>query len=240
MIPATPALIPAILPNLAHPSAAIQTAAGDTNINLYRLIKSLPAPSPATNTFQSPISASDAHSSHGYPPPPPVIPPMSLAGRHNSFQTAEASDAVRDFGGSGLTSSTSTIKGRGLTPGSSSPAPVTDGLTHSTKASTSTLGSVQPLPVTPNTFSFPSIPSVSVGLASMAEEDPFDYQATVNVLTLQFLSEYEDTRIAALEWLIMLQQKAPKKVCLRFIRHMRRSCRKLTCTRVPPLDPRDG
>ena len=40
----------------------------------------------------------------------------------------------------------------------------------------------------------------------------FDYQATVNELTIQFLSEHEDTRVAALKWLIMLHQKAPKDV----------------------------
>ena len=45
------------------------------------------------------------------------------------------------------------------------------------------------------------------------ECDPFDYQSTVNELTIQFLSEFEETRVAALKWLIMLHQKAPKKVC---------------------------
>lgn len=45
------------------------------------------------------------------------------------------------------------------------------------------------------------------------EADLFDYQATVNELTIQFLSEFEETRVAALKWLIMLHQKAPKKVC---------------------------
>ena len=44
------------------------------------------------------------------------------------------------------------------------------------------------------------------------ETDLIDYQATVNVLTIQFLSEHEQTRVAALKWLIMLHQKAPKKV----------------------------
>jgi vacuole morphology and inheritance protein 14 len=42
--------------------------------------------------------------------------------------------------------------------------------------------------------------------------DAFDYQATVNALTIQFLSEHEETRVAAIKWLIMLFQKAPKKV----------------------------
>jgi vacuole morphology and inheritance protein 14 len=46
------------------------------------------------------------------------------------------------------------------------------------------------------------------------ETDPFDYQVTVNILTVQFLSEHEETRVAALKWLIMLHQKVPKKVSL--------------------------
>ena len=44
------------------------------------------------------------------------------------------------------------------------------------------------------------------------EKDQIDYQATVNALTIQFLSEHEETRVAALKWLIMLHQKAPKKI----------------------------
>lgn len=43
-------------------------------------------------------------------------------------------------------------------------------------------------------------------------EDPFDYATTVDSLTLQFLHEHEETRVAAFDWLIMLHQKAPNKV----------------------------
>ena len=46
------------------------------------------------------------------------------------------------------------------------------------------------------------------------EPDPFDYPATVNALTVQFLSEHEETRVAALKWLLMLHKKAPRKVCV--------------------------
>jgi vacuole morphology and inheritance protein 14 len=44
------------------------------------------------------------------------------------------------------------------------------------------------------------------------EEEPFDYQATVANLRLQFLNEHEDTRVASLEWLIMLHKKVPSEV----------------------------
>ena len=46
-----------------------------------------------------------------------------------------------------------------------------------------------------------------------APEDPFDYALTVNSLTLQFLNENEETRVAAFDWLLMLHKKAPSKVC---------------------------
>lgn len=39
-----------------------------------------------------------------------------------------------------------------------------------------------------------------------------DYAAAVNALTLQFLNEHEATRVGALGWLIMLHQRAPRKV----------------------------
>jgi vacuole morphology and inheritance protein 14 len=42
--------------------------------------------------------------------------------------------------------------------------------------------------------------------------DPFDYYATVTSLTLQFLNDHEETRVAALDWLIMLHKKAPNRV----------------------------
>ena len=43
--------------------------------------------------------------------------------------------------------------------------------------------------------------------------DPFDYYSTVNSLTLQFLDEHEETRVAAFDWLMMLHKKAPNRVC---------------------------
>ncbi|RCI00210.1 hypothetical protein CU098_002673, partial [Rhizopus stolonifer] len=42
--------------------------------------------------------------------------------------------------------------------------------------------------------------------------DPFDYQATVANLRLQFLNQHEETRIASLDWLLMLHKKAPNKI----------------------------
>ncbi|CCJ28981.1 unnamed protein product, partial [Pneumocystis jirovecii] len=43
-------------------------------------------------------------------------------------------------------------------------------------------------------------------------KDILDYSSTVNALILQFSDEHEQTRIAALNWLIMLHNLAPQKV----------------------------
>lgn len=47
------------------------------------------------------------------------------------------------------------------------------------------------------------------------DDDPFDVHETVNMLILQFMSENPETRIAALEWLLMLHLKAPNKILSR-------------------------
>lgn len=48
--------------------------------------------------------------------------------------------------------------------------------------------------------------------ASKSSKGKLDYPATVNALTLHFLDEKEETRVAALDWLIMLHRKVPKKI----------------------------
>jgi vacuole morphology and inheritance protein 14 len=55
-------------------------------------------------------------------------------------------------------------------------------------------------------------PLMSPVAETFVDDDPFDVRETVNVLTLQFLSDHAETRIAALEWLLMLHLKAPTKV----------------------------
>jgi vacuole morphology and inheritance protein 14 len=81
---------------------------------------------------------------------------------------------------------------------------------------TSSSGSSRPH--SPHSFNNPPASNLNGNLVNgqpaNEETDPFDYQATVNELTIQFLSEFEETRVAALKWLIMLHQKAPRKVGL--------------------------
>ena len=58
----------------------------------------------------------------------------------------------------------------------------------------------------------PEITPRSTAAPSPQPMADLDYAAAVNALTLQFLNEHEETREAALTWLIMLHRKAPKKV----------------------------
>lgn len=57
-----------------------------------------------------------------------------------------------------------------------------------------------------------SNPAGPVGDSDAKAAPKLDYEATVNALTTQFLNENEATRAASLSWLIMLQQRAPKRV----------------------------
>ena len=68
----------------------------------------------------------------------------------------------------------------------------------------------QAIPRTPTPAQEPQ-----VTLPKQPSSMDLDYEAAVNSLTLQFLNEYEATRIASLQWLIMLHRKAPRKVCLK-------------------------
>lgn len=57
-----------------------------------------------------------------------------------------------------------------------------------------------------------SLSASSSTTAAVPHNDPFDLQTTVNVLTLQLIDEHEETRVAALEWLLMLHQKASRRI----------------------------
>lgn len=95
--------------------------------------------------------------------------------------------------------------------GSTSAPPSTSISNNTTRSGISPDSATQPTPGTR-----PSSPADSTGTGGQPpiqeEADPFDYQLTVNELTIQFLSEWEETRVTTLQWLIMLHQKAPRKV----------------------------
>ncbi|GAO46427.1 ARM repeat-containing protein [Saitoella complicata NRRL Y-17804] len=68
----------------------------------------------------------------------------------------------------------------------------------------------------PQSSSLVESQSPVVGFAEKEKEEKggngLDYATTVSALTLQFLNEHEETRVAALDWLYWLHKKAPTKV----------------------------
>ena len=67
--------------------------------------------------------------------------------------------------------------------------------------------------------SFSAAEPLSASIATVSSSnsvsviEPFDVEATVSTLTVQFQDDNEETRVASMDWLIMLHKRAPKKVC---------------------------
>lgn len=216
MVPFTPRLIPAILPNLAHHAPDIQAAAIKTNQLLFNVIQNLPASVPSqsqgltlpSKSLTGPTSTS--RSSIPLPAPsggtaiimpsssPPVPSPLM------NRQTLDSTDPP-------LT------KPRAIPPnleqatgGSSSNSSLVE------KDGIAVLPSNQQLsrPGTPTHDPEKRATLATVDIKETLGAEPFDYHATVSALTIRFLSEFEDTRVAALKWLIMLHQKLPNKASI--------------------------
>lgn len=219
-MPFTPRLIPAILPNLAHHVSMIQTAAIRTNKLLLNVIQNLPSP---TDTSR-PISEKPSQGTRAMPASPT---PTANSSNLSQNQSTIRKDSV--VSGRGDVSSPEDLD---ETPAPAPPpvpqpnAPLSQKSRGSTMQSgLSDMGPPLP-PAGPSRPQSPMSAASVYGIAAVAqilpqpsqdEYDLFDYQATVNELTIQFLSEHEDTRVAALKWLIMLHQKAPKKVSILFL-----------------------
>lgn len=210
MVPFTPRLIPAILPNLAHHVPMIQSAAIRTNKLLLSVIQKLP--SPVESSLTKPVVEKPIQSSKIPRSPTPTNTPTSSSRQStlsslSSQLTKEGSLPEPSLEGGQVSQQPPTLQRArtsngdlSLTPRATPPAEI-----------------LPPNPASSRPHSPLSINSqsgVNRNLTKPEELDLFDYQVTVNELTIQFLSEFEETRVAALKWLIMLHQKAPKKVSL--------------------------
>lgn len=194
MVPFIPRLIPAILPNLAHHALMIQSAAIKTNKLLLSVVQALPSP-PEAPRYNRAAPAS------------PTPMPVTSVGTSKSSNTRGDTQSldIHDVSVDGRAPSSLggeignvTQKSRGNTFGS----------INSDAVATASQMNALSRPQSPNSVLLKPITHSLVAV----ENDLFDYQATVNELTVQFLSEHEETRVAALKWLIMLHQKAPKHV----------------------------
>ncbi|WVQ96426.1 hypothetical protein IAU59_003531 [Kwoniella sp. CBS 9459] len=237
----TPRIVPAILPNLASPHRHIKLAAHETNSSLYRVIQTLPLqvqPSLAgSTTLPNPPTTSGSV-------PPPISslagsPPSSLTITGTSpnpikkdFALTEPPDSAKSANPPVNDPLDVTAPPKPtVTSGITQTLSATNLQTHKTRSSSSV--PIMSEPVTPATGDFPpSVKSIrarpdspphgqaitqpmSPTMEQGDDIDPFDVRETVNVLTLQFLSDHAETRIAALEWLLMLHLKAPNKILSR-------------------------
>ncbi|GJE84292.1 ARM repeat-containing protein [Phanerochaete sordida] len=219
MVPFTPRLLRCVLPNMAHHVGDIQLAARKCNKQLVSVIQALPPPS-ESQTRQNTTDRSSTAGPSPLAPASPVPTTSALTSSRPSTATREPTLPPTKE------SSTESL------PSSGTPTPVpTHRPRHSISqietvrtASTATAPTTQVTAETASTQTQPSRPDSPLSTVSVPqvqqspessvvqEKEVFDYQGTVQALTIQFLSEHEETRVAALKWLIMLHQKAPKKI----------------------------
>ncbi|EIW76321.1 ARM repeat-containing protein [Coniophora puteana RWD-64-598 SS2] len=236
MVPFTPRLIPAILPNLAHHAPMIQTAAIRTNKLLSSVVQNLPSPADASSRRATaekitPSVSRDQASSPTQGTGPPskqsanILQPPRETTSPETTTTDAQSQSTSSNASSDKTTAPLTQRSRvgtqsslsempNGTPAASAGAP-SPSRPQSRLSSASAPGGAANPPNAPTPVAQQrDAQSVPPPMPPPPPEEPdlFDYQATVTELTVQFLSEHEQTRVAALKWLIMLHQKAPKKI----------------------------
>ncbi|KAF9586285.1 hypothetical protein BGW38_007416 [Lunasporangiospora selenospora] len=168
MIQFTPALIPAVLPSLAHNVDSIRIIANETNLNLFRLVyESALPPEPILQTSGGLVAdkPTNARSQSPRPQSPKTQDRSSLSFGTSGSIASKLSAGTKDQHGS----SRDSLNDRSTSP----------------------------------------VPTASQHTKPAVDQLEFDYVATVNALTLQFLNEHEQTRVASLEWLLMLHKRAP-------------------------------
>ncbi|KAL4247019.1 VAC14 family protein [Abortiporus biennis] len=220
MISWTPKLIPVILPNLPHHVPMIQSAAHRTNKLLLSVIQTLPPPPEPTARQSTDKSSSIAPTQivPGSPTPsaPSLIPTRQpTGGREHVSQNREANSSESFLDQVTPTQATSDRASIIQTPRHRASMQLES--TRTSALSQPQLDSMlkeSSRPASPTSASLVSVPQVqqSPEASMLQDKDDFDYQGTVNALTIQFISEHEETRVAALKWLLMLHQKAPKRI----------------------------
>ncbi|GAA5966035.1 hypothetical protein JCM3765_006545 [Sporobolomyces pararoseus] len=212
LIPFAPKIIPVILKCLAHHVPDIQATARATNDLFYQIVYALPDPEPRKSTNLPPAPPSQQHQSS----------PANLPSTLRKDTSPTLTQLPRDRN---LTSSppASSIPFPSATPGF---APRHD---RNKPGSDASIG-LQPMSQQPSNATLarfaepPSYDNATDSVedsfrfgseeASFLEEFDvrFDYAATVNEVTFALVSENEETQVAALQWLLMLHQKAPRKI----------------------------
>lgn len=221
MVPFTPRLILAILPNLAHDVPMIQSAAVKTNKLLLNVVQSLPFPSQLTS---DPSGAQGSGAGGGTNPVAPSPTPTADSVPTRRSTKDQTNPPSRDINSPELIQDSTSgegqrSKGPGATPTQKDIDSAVGNLKQQGGSNLPVLASRPESPVSMRSGGI-ALPigqsqyqaATTVTQGSPITDRPFlmDYPATVNALTIQFLSDHEETRVAALRWLIMLHQKSPK------------------------------
>ena len=222
MVPFAPRLILAILPNLAHDVPMIQSAAVKTNKLLLNVVQSLPSPSQST---PDPSSAQRSGADGRTNPPAPSPTPTASSVPTRQSTKDQTNPPSRDVNSPELIQESTSgqgqkPKGPGATPTQKDIDNAVGNLKQQGESNLPVLASRPESPISMRSggIALPPIGQSQQQAAQTAAQVspitdkpfPLDYPATVNALTIQFLSDHEETRVAALRWLIMLHQKSPK------------------------------
>ncbi|POW03272.1 hypothetical protein PSTT_11223 [Puccinia striiformis] len=177
IIPFTPRLIPIILGCLSHERNYIKDIAIGANYNLFHAIQQLPTPPPPS---LPPVP----------PPPPPATLPDVDKRKHDPRLSTHMSNSVDKF------------RNRIMRPERA----------HPPSTPTPSAWTIRPRRGTrPNGIAEEIVKPLEAHTETPPQEelspDPLDYTLTVNALTLQFLNEYEETRLAALRSLMNTEEE---------------------------------
>ncbi|KAK7205325.1 vacuolar protein 14 C-terminal Fig4p binding-domain-containing protein [Myxozyma melibiosi] len=196
LLPFVPRFLSVLLPTMAHDNEQLRKSAETVNNELMQLIMSLP------DTVADNEKRRHDGDDQSLPPTPGLPHRQGFGG---SPATARSLSPQPPVGGRSLSrervvrdrDEESLMSKLSLTASSSRSQPAS-ALTSPTMVATEE----------------PDAASASNGKAddSTNLELLIDYPATVNALTLHFLNEREETRVAALDWLIMLHRKASRKI----------------------------
>ncbi|KAJ1973512.1 hypothetical protein H4R35_004080 [Dimargaris xerosporica] len=213
-------LIDKILPSLSHTIPAIKKAAAHANASLYQLIQEMPIfPSrqsqPATTAATAPnhnhndASASSPRS-EGPPidsqPHSPALPRLS---------SHPASPTVATLGAPSHPTSPSD----GLVVPSPRPSPRSETPTvakvSTDEPQTPLLSQSQPTTPSPQDQRRSPLrrqPGLTNSGSPTPATEPFNFEATVTTLIVAYSNGREETRIACVDWLLMLHRKAPLRM----------------------------
>jgi len=193
IIPSTPQLIPIILGCLSHERNYIKDIAIGANYSLFHAIQQLPTPPPPSLPRV---------------PPPPRQQPLPLPEvdkrKHDPRISSHLSHSVEKFRNRIMPPD------RGTAP--FPPTPSTWTIRPRKGARPNGIAEEIAKPIADDESRTETPPKEETPPIEEAPSDPLDYTLTVNALTLQFLNEYEETRLAALKWLMMLHNKVPNKI----------------------------